>query len=234
MRLPVSATRSPPPHAARQGRPLFPRRTGGRAGVGGNRTAGRRCAAARVRQRACGSGRGAESAAAGDDGRNRARATRPESTGDSGASGDLTASAGATPAPRRRWRGGRGATRRGLPLGRRERGGRRDKGTKGTRRPPTSDGRFRRGCERPPPGGPGRSRSDPALPFLERPMKVQGDRLARLVEALDVLRDHADNVRLVRVLSATTRRPRQEQGDFYYLLSPLAAPRGRRPAWRTR
>ena len=50
-------------------------------------------------------------------------------------------------------------------------------------------------------------------------MKLSGDRLTRLVEALDVVGNRVDNVRLVRVLSGEDPPPNaKKQGDFYYLV----------------
>ncbi|HVV16934.1 MAG TPA: hypothetical protein VHH90_06995, partial [Polyangia bacterium] len=63
---------------------------------------------------------------------------------------------------------------------------------------------------------------------LETKMGITGDRLARLMEALDVIRDRADNVRLIRVMSGEDPPPAaKKQGDFYYLvdLMPRAEPR---------
>src|SRR5450432_582047 len=63
---------------------------------------------------------------------------------------------------------------------------------------------------------------------LEEKLDIKGDRLARLMEALDVIRDRADNVRLVRVMSGEDPPPgAKKQGDFYYLvdLMPRAEPR---------
>ena len=49
-----------------------------------------------------------------------------------------------------------------------------------------------------------------------------------MMEALDVIRDRADNVRLVRVMSGDDPPPgAKKQGDFYYLvdLMPRSEPR---------
>src|SRR5262249_36063416 len=66
---------------------------------------------------------------------------------------------------------------------------------------------------------------------IEEKMGIKGDRLARLMEALEVMRGRADNVRLVRVMTGEDPPPNaKKQGDFYYLvdLLPRAEPRGRR------
>ena len=58
-------------------------------------------------------------------------------------------------------------------------------------------------------------------------MKLSGDCLTRLVEALDVVGSRADNVRLVRVLSGEDPPPNaKKQGDFYYLVDSHAPARG--------
>ena len=54
---------------------------------------------------------------------------------------------------------------------------------------------------------------------LEQKLAIGGDRLARLMEALEVLRDRAENVRLVRVLSGEDPPANaKKQGDFYYVV----------------
>ena len=65
---------------------------------------------------------------------------------------------------------------------------------------------------------------------IEEKMGIKGDRLARLMEALEVMRGRADNVRLVRVMSGEDPPPSaKKQGDFYYVvdLQPRPEPRGR-------
>ena len=49
--------------------------------------------------------------------------------------------------------------------------------------------------------------------------------MARLLEALEVIRDRADNVRLIRVLSGEDPPPAaKKQGDFHYVVDLM--PRG--------
>jgi hypothetical protein len=67
---------------------------------------------------------------------------------------------------------------------------------------------------------------------IEQTMSIKGDRLARLMDALEVMRDRADNVRLVRVMSGENPPPgAKKQGEFYYMVDLLphreARPRGR-------
>jgi len=64
---------------------------------------------------------------------------------------------------------------------------------------------------------------------IEEKLGIKEDRLARLMEALDVIRDRAENVRLVRVMSGEDPPPgAKKQGDFYYLVDLLPRPEQRR------
>ncbi len=64
---------------------------------------------------------------------------------------------------------------------------------------------------------------------IEAKLDIKGDRLARLMDSLEVLRDRADNVRLIRVLSGEDPpQGAKKQGDFYFQVDLLPRPEPRR------
>src|SRR3982750_2816803 len=97
-------------------------------------------------------------------------------------------------------------------------------------RPPPARGEVEGGAAEPRGPPPVDESAVRASAEIEEKMGIKGDRLARLMEALEVMRGRADNVRLVRVMSGEDPPPSaKKQGDFYYVvdLQPRPESRGR-------
>src|SRR5438046_2789375 len=60
---------------------------------------------------------------------------------------------------------------------------------------------------------------------IEASLGIKGDRLARLFEALDSVKDRVDNLRLIRVMQGEDPPPSARKvGDFYYLSDLMPRP----------
>ncbi len=66
---------------------------------------------------------------------------------------------------------------------------------------------------------------DPAIDAVAAELGVQPDRAARLLEALDIIGDRIDQVRLVRVFQGDTKPTGAvSRGEFHYAIDRVAAP----------
>lgn len=79
-------------------------------------------------------------------------------------------------------------------------------------------------------GGDAKPDQDPAIDAVASALGVQPERAARLLEALDIIGDHIDQVRLVRVFQGE-KGPQGaiSRGEFHYVIDRIATPhQGRR------